>query len=268
MLHMGSIRRLGRLAISTLALLPCAGMAIILPPLWEGVGRDLRPVATNFAVLTFFLATGLRWRLGWDFLDFMLTALSIEAISLLIISHFSGFTGLEVFHWFNMEWLKDMSRFTILPWFLGFGVGSLRWIGTGNDQTDPPPSDKKVSGDVTTHRRPASPRWLLMLCVLFLAGTLGGFIAAALLATANPWPDDASPPPLYVQLVSTAIICLGLVFEIGLIHTVYVGTFYSGIARRQVNRVRDPLHFWLLLGAISLLALAPVAYGLHALVRG
>ncbi len=106
-----------------------------------------------------------------------------------------------------------------------------------------------------------SPGWLKILFVIGLLATFGGFIGAAIYSRLHEWPQHTSPPALFVQMVSGAFACFGLTFGLGLLHTAYVGSYYSGLARRRVSRERDPFHFWLLLGIIGLLPLAIVVYG-------
>jgi len=62
-------------------------------------------------------------------------------------------------------------------------------------------------------------------------------------------------------MVSGAFVSFGFTFGLGVVHTAYSGSYYSGLVRRQVSRERDPFHFWLLLGVIGLLPLAIVIYG-------
>ena len=67
----------------------------------------------------------------------------------------------------------------------------------------------------------------------------------------------------YVRLLCGFMICFGLTFGLGLIHTAYVGQMYSGIARRRVTREHDPRHFWILLATIAALPLLIIAYGVY-----
>jgi len=106
-----------------------------------------------------------------------------------------------------------------------------------------------------------SPGWLKVLFAVGLLGTFGGFIGAAVFSRLHEWPQHTSAPPLFVQMVSGAFTCFGLSFGLGLVHTAYIGSYYSALARRHVTRERDPFHFWLLLGIIGLLPLAIIVYG-------
>lgn len=103
-----------------------------------------------------------------------------------------------------------------------------------------------------------APRWLVALSSASVVATFGCFLAAAAYSqiTSEPW-----PPPLYVRLVSAAIVSFGIAFGSGLIYSVVTGTYYSGLAGRWVTRQCDPLHFWLLLGAIGVLPVALIVYG-------
>lgn len=125
--------RFQRLIAAVISMLLCAGLAFIVPPLWAGAsGRDLRPRATTLALLVFVLAIVFRRGLQWDFWDFLWAALGADFVTLLIISSFSGFTWLRLFHSFNLYWLLFMSAFTIVPWFLGFALGSAwQWRRAG-----------------------------------------------------------------------------------------------------------------------------------------
>jgi hypothetical protein len=148
MKHPSVKSRLFRFVIAVIAIVLCAGAAMFIPPLWKGVsGRDFRPSATTMALLVFLLAAVFRWRFWWDVWDFLWAALGVEFLTLLIISHFSGFTWLELFHWFNLNWLLGMSIFTIAPWLLGFGLGSLhRWCVRRVRSTDAQPSASPNGG--------------------------------------------------------------------------------------------------------------------------
>jgi hypothetical protein len=125
-LHHRMCLRWGRFSVAIVAMVACAGAALFIPSLWPGVsGRDLRPPATTLALLIMVLAVVFRWGRQWDIWDFLFIAVGSEFVTLLIISHFSGFTWLELFHWFNLHWLLFMTAFTVVPWFLGFGLGSV-----------------------------------------------------------------------------------------------------------------------------------------------
>jgi hypothetical protein len=117
-------RRLIHTAIAVVTMILCA----FIPPLWQGVSdRDFRPQATTMAVFILLLAIVFRRAFRWQFLDFILGLVAVEFLTLWIIAHFSGFTGLELFHRFNLSWLALMSIFAGLPWLAGFGLGSL-WL--------------------------------------------------------------------------------------------------------------------------------------------
>ena len=105
-----------------------------------------------------------------------------------------------------------------------------------------------------------APRWLTALSYAAVAGVFGCFIGAAAYSQIShaPWPS-----PVYVRLVSAALISLGLAVATGLLFAVFRGSVYSGLARRHVTRSRDPLHFWLLLAVIGLLPLALILYGVY-----
>jgi hypothetical protein len=118
--------RLLRTAIAAVGMILCAAAALFSPPLWQGVsGRDFRPAATTMAILILAFAVAVRGWFRWRFWDFVLGLAAVEFITLLVIAHFSGFTSLELFHWFNLDWLGVMTVFIAPPWLLGFGIGSL-----------------------------------------------------------------------------------------------------------------------------------------------
>lgn len=115
-----------RAVIATLSLIPCAAAAAFIPPLWQGVsGRDIEPQATTMAIFILLLAAFLRAGLRWSVVDFAASILCMEGFTLCVISHFTGFTGLDLLHWFNMLWLKTMSIFIAIPWLVGLLIGSL-----------------------------------------------------------------------------------------------------------------------------------------------
>lgn len=123
-----------RAVTAALGMFLCAVATYMTPPLWEGVsGRDFRPQAAKMAFLILLLAVFLRKKARWRVADFALGLLAAEAVTLTIISHFSGFTGREVFEPFNLRWLLDVSMFIAPPWLLGLGLGSLwLWLSEKN----------------------------------------------------------------------------------------------------------------------------------------
>ncbi len=121
-------RRLIHTAIAVVTMILCAACGIFIPSLWQGVsGRDFRPQATTMAVLILVLAIVFRRAFRWQFLEFIFGLVAVELLTLWIIAQFSGFTGPELFHRFNLSWLAFMSIFVGLPWLTGFGLGSL-WL--------------------------------------------------------------------------------------------------------------------------------------------
>ena len=105
-----------------------------------------------------------------------------------------------------------------------------------------------------------APRWLTALSYASVAGVFGCFIGAAIYSQLS---HEPLPSRVFVRLVSAAIISLGLAVGTGLLYAVFLGSVYSGIARRHVTRLRDPLHFWLLLTVIGLLPVALILYGVY-----
>jgi|SRR5690349_14386396 len=120
--------RLSRITIGAVAMILCAGAAILLPPLWRGMsGRDFRPQATAMAILIFGFAIAARRGLRWSAVDFIGSVLPIEFLTLVIVGSFSGFSGSAILDRFNLEQLAFLNLFVALPWFAGLGVGSV-WL--------------------------------------------------------------------------------------------------------------------------------------------
>ena len=100
--------------------------AAYLPSAWQGQsGRGMHPWLLNTGILLFLFAAVLRGVLRYPVLDFFLTLLIMEAITLWIISYYSGFTGIAVLNSFNRSWFFGISLFVAPPWLAGLGVGSL-----------------------------------------------------------------------------------------------------------------------------------------------
>ncbi len=117
-----------RASMAALGIFLCAVIAIFTPPLWEGAGvSDFRPQGTKMAFLILVLAAVLRIKNRWRAAEFVLGLLAAEAVTLMIISYFSGFTWGEIFELFNLRYLLSISLFIAPPWILGFGLGSL-WL--------------------------------------------------------------------------------------------------------------------------------------------
>jgi len=99
-------------------------MGSVIPGLWSGIsGRDFRPQAVNAGILIFILSFVLRYKLHWKISHMLISLIPTQLIILLCISYFSGFTGLELFHWFNLHWLLSIDLFICVPWGLGIIVG-------------------------------------------------------------------------------------------------------------------------------------------------
>ena len=90
------------------------------------------------AGLLLVLSVLFRGRLGWRLLNLIIALFLVEIITLIIIGHFSGYTGYKILDSFNLEWLAYMNLFTGLPWLLGLGAGSI-WCfqrGKSKQHTD------------------------------------------------------------------------------------------------------------------------------------
>jgi hypothetical protein len=96
-----------------------------------GLGRDFRLMGVTAGLLLLVLGTLARRHLGWRIWEFLANAAAAEATLLLAISHFSGFTGTELLHSFNLEWWVFLSRFVGLPWLAGYIVGCVWPKGRG-----------------------------------------------------------------------------------------------------------------------------------------
>ncbi len=146
--------------------------------------------------------------------------------------------------------VKSKSRPTTIPWALS----------RVNQATEMPQDAGWIRRESMRTTRQSS-KWLKGL---FLGGALcafGGFIGSAVYAVLHEWPRHTSALPLYARMVAGALICFGLTFGMTLVHTASTGGYYSGLARRQVTRKNDPIHFWTLLGSIGVLPLAIVVFG-------
>ena len=122
---------------------------------------------------------------------------------------------------------------------------------------------QRLDSKVTMSMKRASPLWLKVLIVIGLLGALVCFIGAGIYSIVHEWPQNSPPPALFGQLMSGAVISFGVTIGLGLVHTAFVGCYYSGFAGRRVCRDRDPLHFWLLLALIGLLPVAIIVYGIR-----
>jgi hypothetical protein len=111
-----------RVIVGTVAVVLSAIAGQFIPPLWEGIGRDWSPAATNSAILILLLSILLRGWLRWSILQFVLILLAVEGITLLIISLFSGLFLLDPF---NLSWLGQISVFIAGPWLAGLVLGSV-----------------------------------------------------------------------------------------------------------------------------------------------
>ena len=70
-----------------------------------------------------------------------------------------------------------------------------------------------------------------------------------------------------IKLVCIAIISLGWLVITGLIDAILIGSFYSGFCRGTVSRKQQPIHFWLLIGAVFLFPLALIGYGVFKFIN-
>ncbi len=120
--------RLLQSGLAAAAIVACAAVALLLPPLWTGIsGRDFRPQATAMAILLVVAAIGLRRGLRWPVMPLVLGLAAIELLTLLVIAAFSGYGGTGLLDEFNLLWLAYMNLFIGLPWLLGLVAGSI-WL--------------------------------------------------------------------------------------------------------------------------------------------
>ena len=127
-----------RTAIGTVAMILCAVAATFLPQLWHAVsGRDFRPWGAMLALLIFVVGVVLRAGLRWTLIELVASLVCAEVFALCVISHFSGFTWLEIFDSFNLRWLGTTSVFIAAPWLVGLLVGSVLLRVRQKDTYDP-----------------------------------------------------------------------------------------------------------------------------------
>ena len=113
-----------RAAIAALGMFLCAVVGVFAIPL---TGRDYSLHAITAAILILLLAVVLRRTARWRVLDFIAGLLAAEAVTLIIIDHFTGFGWLQLLDPCNLNQLVDINWFIGLPWVLGFGLGSF-WL--------------------------------------------------------------------------------------------------------------------------------------------
>jgi len=115
-----------RIAIADLGVLLCVVVSLFLPAFWEGINsRDFRPNATNAGILIFIFAIILRLGYRWPAKVLVLSIIPVLVLTLLCIASFSGYTGTDLFHSFNVEWFVYLNRFIGLPWLAGIAVASI-----------------------------------------------------------------------------------------------------------------------------------------------
>ena len=112
--------------LSTTAFLACVAVTVYLPPALRWIsGRDFTPSPVMVMALLFLTAATLRAGLRVGLTEFAAVILIIATITLLIISHFTGFTGREFLDEDNLRNLAEVTYATTLPWAVGAGVGSV-----------------------------------------------------------------------------------------------------------------------------------------------
>ena len=118
-----------RMAITPIGMVLCIIAGFAAWSLWHGnTGREYVPQGIIAMIFILLLAVVLRRAARWRVADFILGLLVAEVITLIVISHFSGFTWGEIFEPFNLGWLLSISAFIAPSWILGFGLGSFwRW---------------------------------------------------------------------------------------------------------------------------------------------
>jgi hypothetical protein len=115
-----------KLIIANAAMFICVVAGSFLPGLWSGVsGRDIRPQAVNVGILILVVSFLLRFRFKWPILQMFFCLVPTQLIILFCISCFSGYSGWELFHEFNIEWLFFIDIFIAAPWIIGIFIGSI-----------------------------------------------------------------------------------------------------------------------------------------------
>ncbi len=113
-----------RATIAALGMFLCAVVGAFAIPL---TGRDYSLHARTAAILILLLAVVLRRTARWRVLDFITGLLAAEAVTLIIIDHFSNFGWLQLLDSYNLNQLVYVNWFIGLPWVIGLGLGSL-WL--------------------------------------------------------------------------------------------------------------------------------------------
>lgn len=112
-----------------------------------------------------------------------------------------------------------------------------------------------------------TPKILTASSYLAAFGIFGGFAATAVYAWLFMPAEQKQLDPLGIKFACVALVSLGWLVLTGLVNAALRGSFYSGLSGGTVSKTKQPVHFWLLLGAVSLLPMALIGYGIFQFVR-
>ena len=105
----------------TFVLLACVAVAARLEAL--GVGNVLVTLAMIVA-LVFMAAMVWAYFLPWFRREFLVSLCPIPMVVLFAVSYYSGFTGRELFHSFNLAYVAQICLVIGVPWVAGSALGS------------------------------------------------------------------------------------------------------------------------------------------------
>lgn len=64
------------------------------------------------------------YAIPWSRMEYLVSFLPVPVVVLFIVASFSGFTGMEILHEFNLIWVAQVTVGLAVPWFLGLFLGS------------------------------------------------------------------------------------------------------------------------------------------------
>ncbi len=105
----------------TLVLSACVAVAARLEAL--GVGGVLVTLAM-IVVLVFVAAMVWAHFIPWFRREFLVSLCPIPVVVLFVVSYYSGFTGQEILHSFNLAYVAQICLVLLVPWVAGAALGS------------------------------------------------------------------------------------------------------------------------------------------------